>query len=72
MANRPGRMLADGDFMSRLGNDLRINPLLKDCLSFARQSYIDNPPAAGELSDQNMPGRRTKRTKTETTPEISE
>eukprot|EP00978_Attheya_sp_CCMP212_P042844 scaffold268628_cov24-Attheya_sp.AAC.1 len=72
MANRPGRMLADGDCMSRLSEDLRIDPLLKDYLSFARQSYIDNPPAAGELLDQNMPGRRTKLTKPETTPEISE
>jgi hypothetical protein len=43
IAVRPGRMLKDANFFSRLGQDLHIDPLLKDYLSFGRQLYTDNP-----------------------------
>eukprot|EP00978_Attheya_sp_CCMP212_P002453 scaffold5015_cov51-Attheya_sp.AAC.2 len=65
MANRPGKMLADGDFMSRLGEDLWIDPLLKDYLSIAQQLYTTSPPATGDISPDNMPSRRTKKSKIE-------
>ena len=53
-------MLADADFMSYLSDDLRIDPLLKDYLSFARQQYKKYPPQTGDINQQNMPGRRKK------------
>jgi hypothetical protein len=61
IANRPGRMLEDANYFSRLGEDIHIDPLLKDYLGFARQSYVDGPPASNPLDDSNMPGRRAKR-----------
>jgi hypothetical protein len=61
IATRPGRMLEDANYFSRLGEDIHIDPLLKDYLGFARQSYVDGPPASHPLDDSNMPGRRAKR-----------
>ena len=61
IANIPGRMLEDANYFSRLGEDIHIDPLLKEYLGFARQSYVESPPASDPLNDQNMPGRRSKR-----------
>jgi hypothetical protein len=63
IANQPGRMLEDADYFSRLGQDIHIDPLLKDYLAFARQAYFDAPPSSDPINDQNMPGCRAKRTK---------
>jgi hypothetical protein len=63
IVNRTGAMLEDANYFSRLGEDIHVDPLLKDYLSIARQAYIDNPPSTEPLGDQNMPGRRSKRTK---------
>jgi hypothetical protein len=46
-----------------LRDDIHVDPLLKDYLSIACQAYIDNPPSAKPLGDQNMPGQRAKRCK---------
>jgi hypothetical protein len=59
IANRPGRMLED--YFSRLGEDIHIDPLLKDYLGFAQQSHVGGPPASDPLDNSNMPGRRAKR-----------
>jgi hypothetical protein len=64
-------MLEDADYLSRLGEDIHIDPLLKDYLSFARQAYFDGPPSSDLLNDQNMPGRRAKRTKMDDTDQES-
>ena len=58
-------MLVDADFMSYLNDDVEIDPLMKDYLSFARQSYIENPPADGSVTKDNLPGRRKKRDREE-------
>jgi hypothetical protein len=68
VANRPGAMLEDANYFSRLGEDIHVDPLLKDYLAIARQAYINNPPSAEPLGDQNMPGRRSKRQKTNDEP----
>ncbi len=47
IAIRPGRMLEDANFFSRLGENLHIDPLLKDYLSFGRQLYMNNPSNKG-------------------------
>jgi hypothetical protein len=61
IANRPGRMLEDANYFSRLGEDTHIDPLLRDYLSFARQLYIKNPPGQGEITADNLPGARRKK-----------
>ena len=60
MTERPAVLapsILASDF-SRLGEDLHIDPLLKDYLSFARQQYVDNPTDGGEITPDNLPGRR--------------
>jgi hypothetical protein len=65
---RPGRMLEDANFFSRLGEDTHIDPLLKDYLSFGRQLYVDNPVDKGDVTEKNLPGRRrSKKSKIEET-----
>jgi hypothetical protein len=63
VVNRPGNMMEDANYFSRLGANIYVDPLLKDYLSFARQSYIENPPSLDPISADNMHGRRSKRTK---------
>jgi hypothetical protein len=60
--HRPGRMMEDANFLSCLNQDTSIDPLLHDYLSFSRQLYSENKPSDAELSYENMPGRRKKRT----------
>jgi hypothetical protein len=62
ICHRPGRMMEDANFLSRLNQDTSIDPLLQDYLSFSRQIYSENKPSSEELSYDNMPGRRKKRT----------
>jgi hypothetical protein len=57
---RPVRMLEDANFFSRLGENLHIDPLLKDYLSFGRQLYVNNPSDKGEVTPDNLPGRRIR------------
>jgi hypothetical protein len=61
ICHRPGRMMEDANYLSRLNQDTSIDPLLKDYLSFARQVYSDNVPANGNLNHENMPGRRKRK-----------
>jgi hypothetical protein len=49
IAVRPGTMLEDANYYSRLGKDVHIDPLLKDYLSFGRQLYVDHPADKGEV-----------------------
>jgi hypothetical protein len=64
IAIRPGRMMEDANYFSRLGEDLHIDPLLKDYLSFSRQIYTTHPADKGEITPDNLPGRRrTKKPK---------
>jgi hypothetical protein len=66
------RMMEDANYFSRLGEDLHIDPLLKDYLSFARQQYVDNPSDKGEVTQDNLPGRRkNKQSRSEHTTEAS-
>ena len=60
IANRSGSMLEDANYFSRLGEDISIDPLLRDYLSFARQMFTTNPPSPDPLTEQNTPGRRAK------------
>jgi hypothetical protein len=62
--NRPGRMMEDANYFSRLGQDTHVDPLLNDYLSFARQLYEHNMPTQDPLGPNNMPGMRMKRQKT--------
>ena len=61
VVHRPGRMLEDANFLSRISEEVTIDPLLKDYLSFARQIYTDNTPPKDELTHQNTPGRRKRK-----------
>jgi hypothetical protein len=56
IAVRPGKMLEDANYFSRLGEDVHIDPLLKDYLSFGRQLYTNNPTDKGEITPDNLPG----------------
>jgi hypothetical protein len=60
VANRPGRMLEDANYFSRIGANIHIDPLLKDYLSFARQLYTQHTPSQGEINQDSMPGRWKK------------
>jgi hypothetical protein len=44
-------MLEDANYFSWLGEDIHLDPLLKDYLASACQAYIYNPPAAEPLGD---------------------
>ena len=44
IANRPGRMMEDANYFSRLRQDTHVDPLLNNYLSFARQLYESNRP----------------------------
>jgi hypothetical protein len=66
IAIRPGRMLEDANFFSRLGENLHIDPVLtKDYLSFGRQLYVNNLSDKGEVTPDNLPGRQIKKTRYE-------
>ena len=67
VVHRPGRMLEDANFLSRLSEEVNIDPLLKDYLSFARQIYTDNTPPTAEINHQNTPGRRKRKANTSDT-----
>jgi hypothetical protein len=58
-------MLEVANFFSRLGENLHIDPFLKDYLSFGRQLYVNNPSGKGEVTPDNLPGRRIKKTRYE-------
>ena len=61
VSHRPGRMMEDANYLSRLHQETSIDPLLRDYLSFARQAYSSNtPPTSDEIDDDNLPGRRKK------------
>eukprot|EP00957_Ditylum_brightwellii_P157957 12023518-Ditylum_brightwellii.AAC.1 len=54
---RPGTMLEDANFLSRLGEDTHIDPLLKDYMDFARQIYVQHSPDKGKIMSDNLPGQ---------------
>jgi hypothetical protein len=59
-------MLEDTNFFSRLGEDLHIDPLLKDYLSFRCQLYVDHPADRGEFTPDNLPScQKNKKSKQE-------
>lgn len=64
VVNRPGRMLEDANYFSRIHENVDIDPLLGNYLTYARHLYSKNPPPDGEITCDNMPGRRQKRKKT--------
>ena len=61
IVNRPGHMLEDANYFSRLNEDKHIDPLLKGYLEYARHLYSENMPENDEITPDNMPGRRKKR-----------
>eukprot|EP00957_Ditylum_brightwellii_P192917 14689062-Ditylum_brightwellii.AAC.1 len=61
VVHRPGNMLEDANYLSRLGENVHINPLMKHYLEFVRQMYIKNTPPTGEVNQDNLPGRRQKK-----------
>ena len=63
VAHRPGRMMEDANFLSRLNEETHCDPLIKDYMSFAREVYTDNKPPDGELQASNMPSRRSAKKK---------
>eukprot|EP00957_Ditylum_brightwellii_P036180 2740709-Ditylum_brightwellii.AAC.1 len=52
--------------MSWLGENVHIDPSLKQYLVFARKIYTENTPDKGEVNKDNLPGRWCKKHKTET------
>eukprot|EP00957_Ditylum_brightwellii_P020735 1563213-Ditylum_brightwellii.AAC.1 len=65
VVHRPGGMLEDVNYFSRLGEEVHINPLMKHYLEFARQMYNKNTPQTGEVNQDNLPGRRKKKQRVE-------
>ena len=65
ITHRTRDMLEDANYMSYLADDITLDPLLKDYLSFARQMYVNHPPTEGEVNKDNMPGRRKRRSSEE-------
>lgn len=61
ICHRPGRMMEDANYLSRLNEDTSIDPLLRDYLAFARQMYTQHKPADDDITTDNLPGRRKKR-----------
>ena len=60
VAHRPGWMLEDANFLLGLEEDTHFDPLIRDYLSFAWGVHSNNKPSNGDLSANNMPGRRTR------------
>ena len=60
IVNRPGHMLEDANYFSRLNDNKQIDPLLKGYLEYSRQLYSKNMPDMDEITPDNMPGRRKK------------
>ena len=58
IVNRPARMLMDADFFSCLGEDMNINPLLTEYMSYSQKLKKQNRPSDGDITKDNMPGRR--------------
>ena len=69
IVNRPDHMLEDANYFSRLNTNQHIDPLLKGYLEYARKLYTNNTPDTNEITPDNMPGRRKKRTGQEISPE---
>ena len=61
IAHRTRDMLEDANYMSYLADDITLNPLMSDYVSYSRQLCIDHPPGKGDITKDNMPGRRKKR-----------
>eukprot|EP00957_Ditylum_brightwellii_P123401 9408940-Ditylum_brightwellii.AAC.1 len=49
VVHRPGSMLEDANYLSRLGEDVHVDPLMKHYLEFARQIYTKNTHPRGEV-----------------------
>jgi hypothetical protein len=71
ITHRSGTMLADADHFSRLGADIHIDPLLVDYISFIGQLHITSPPLYGPITQDDMPGRRTKMARTDTDDDVT-
>jgi hypothetical protein len=57
IVHRKEHMLAEANYFLRLGQDVHINPLMNDYLSFIQQLRKKYPPSDGEITADNMPGR---------------
>eukprot|EP00957_Ditylum_brightwellii_P165563 12603961-Ditylum_brightwellii.AAC.1 len=55
VVHRPGCMLEDANYLSRLGEDVHIDLLMKHYLEFARQMYTQNTPPKGDVNQDNLP-----------------
>lgn len=62
--NRPGYMMADANFFSRLAENLHIDPLLKNYIEIARQMRSQYTPEEGNITSDNLPGRRKRKSET--------
>eukprot|EP00957_Ditylum_brightwellii_P208384 15357126-Ditylum_brightwellii.AAC.1 len=60
LVHRPGTMLEDANFFSRLGEDTHIDPLLKDYMQFTCQMHVQHLPDKGKITPDNLPGCRKK------------
>eukprot|EP00957_Ditylum_brightwellii_P188609 14358462-Ditylum_brightwellii.AAC.1 len=50
LLHRPGTMLEDTNFFSRLGKDTHIDHLLKHYMEFARQMYVQHLSDKGKIT----------------------
>jgi hypothetical protein len=61
ICHRPGRMMEDANYLSNLNQDISIDVIRCDYLSFAIQIYSQNTPPSAEINAENMPGMKPKR-----------
>ena len=63
IVHRPGKMMEDANYLSRLNADSTIDPLLKDYITKAATLHKDSEPPSGEINKDNTPGRKKKKQK---------
>ena len=64
IVHRPGRMMEDANYLSRLNANSTINPLLKDYINQSSSLLKESTPPEGEITKDNTPGRKKKKQRT--------
>ena len=67
ICNRPERMLGDANYLSRVGSEMSMDPLLSNYEDIAKFLHSNHTPESDpeKLTSENTPGRKPKRVHSE-------
>ena len=60
IVHRGNKMLEDANYLSRISQDIHIDPLLADYEKSIQKLRGNRSSPSGSINKQNLPGRRTK------------